>query len=349
MSKIKNIIGIDISKLWLDVAIMRPQEGDEFLKFKIDNTTAALKIFRSELRIHGILLNKNTLTIFESTGVYGKILLNFLAHQHCLTCSESPLRIKKSMGIQRGKSDVTDAVKIAQYGYSHIDKLNFWLPPRKEVCLLRELLNSRERIQRYLISLQVPLKANSFFLDKKDAKNIYELNRIAISGLKESLENINKSIDRLIESDSNFRYQMDLITSVPAVGRIIALNLIVFTDEFRRFTEGRKLACYIGVAPFSCSSGTSIKGKTKINGIANRTLKRLFHIGALSGIQHSSEYKSYYQRKVASGKNKMLVVNAIRNKMVLRVMAVINRGTPYQKEWISPKYHLNYADIVQAS
>jgi transposase len=350
MGKIKNFIGIDVSKQWLDIAVLRPQKTEEALKFKIDNTLTALKSWRTHLRTQGVILNKSTLAILETTGIYGKFVLNFLNTQHCLTCHESALRIKKSMGIQRGKSDVIDALKIAQYGYSHIDNLDFWTSPRKEVLMLRELLNSRERMVGHLNSLKVPLTTIEFFLDKKEAKYLRELNSAAISGLEESLEKINDSIDALVEGDIQLKNQFDLITSVPGVGRIIALNLLFFTNEFKRFKEGKKLACYVGVAPFEYTSGTSTKGKTRIHRTANKTLKRLFHIGALSAIKHQGgEYKSYFDRKVASGKNKMLVINAIRNKMVLRVMAVINRGTPYQKEWISPKYHLNYADIVQAS
>ncbi len=37
----------------------------------------------------------------------------------------------------------------------------------------------------------------------------------------------------------------------------------------------------------------------------------------------------YYDRKVKEGKNKMLVINAIRCKVLSRVFAVIDRKTPF--------------------
>ena len=37
----------------------------------------------------------------------------------------------------------------------------------------------------------------------------------------------------------------------------------------------------------------------------------------------------YYQRKVAEGKEKESVINAVKNKLTLRAFAVIKRGTPY--------------------
>ncbi len=43
--------------------------------------------------------------------------------------------------------------------------------------------------------------------------------------------------------------------------------------------------------------------------------------------------QTYYHRKLAEGKNKMLVLNAIRNKLVHRVFAVVRRGEKYDKNY----------------
>ena len=55
-------------------------------------------------------------------------------------------------------------------------------------------------------------------------------------------------------------------------------------------------------------------------------------MGALSAITRDPELRDYYQRKIALGKNKMLVINAVRNKIIHRLCAVINRGYEYQPE-----------------
>jgi hypothetical protein len=39
--------------------------------------------------------------------------------------------------------------------------------------------------------------------------------------------------------------------------------------------------------------------------------------------------KAYYQRRVENGKNKMSTLNIIRNKLLARAFAVVDRGTPY--------------------
>lgn len=64
--------------------------------------------------------------------------------------------------------------------------------------------------------------------------------------------------------------------------------------------------------------------------MANKFMKKLLHLGALSAVNYYHGFKAYYQRKVSEGKNKMLVLNNIRNKLIIRVAAVIRNNQPYQ-------------------
>ncbi|WP_299897690.1 IS110 family transposase, partial [uncultured Aquimarina sp.] len=113
--------------------------------------------------------------------------------------------------------------------------------------------------------------------------------------------------------------------------KITALYLAIFTNMFTRYQNAKQLACYCGVVPFEHTSGTSIRKRSKVHHMANKTLKKQLHLCALSAIQYDLELKNYYNRKVEEGKSKMLVINNVRNKLVHRVCAVIKRQQPYQK------------------
>ncbi len=63
-------------------------------------------------------------------------------------------------------------------------------------------------------------------------------------------------------------------------------------------------------------------------------LKSLFHLAAMSAIQVKGEIRDYYQRKLAEGKNKMLVLNAVRNKLIHRVCSVVQRQQKYDKTYV---------------
>ena len=104
---------------------------------------------------------------------------------------------------------------------------------------------------------------------------------------------------------------------------VTALQLLMYTHQFRRFNSAKQLACFSGVAPFAYQSGTSVRGKTKVHPMANKPLKTALHMCALSAIQLKGDMKLYFDRKVKEGKNKMAILNAIRNKLLHRVFACV--------------------------
>ena len=108
--------------------------------------------------------------------------------------------------------------------------------------------------------------------------------------------------------------------------------MICFTNEFTLYQNSRQLACYCGIAPFEHTSGKSIRLKPKVHHMANKIMKKQLHLCALSASSADPEMREYFQRKVLEGKNKMLVINNIRNKLIHRVCAVINRNSPYEKK-----------------
>ena len=54
---------------------------------------------------------------------------------------------------------------------------------------------------------------------------------------------------------------------------------------------------------------------------------------ALGAIGRKGELHDFYERKVSQGKNKMSVINAVRNKLIHRIFAVVRDGVMYQKNY----------------
>lgn len=97
--------------------------------------------------------------------------------------------------------------------------------------------------------------------------------------------------------------------------------------NFKDINCAKQFACYSGVAPYQYGSGTSIRGKTRVSHMANKTMKTLLHsMAALVATSCNAEIKIYYERKVAEGKNKMLVLNAVRNKLIHRIFACVKQN-----------------------
>ena len=66
--------------------------------------------------------------------------------------------------------------------------------------------------------------------------------------------------------------------------------------------------------------------------MANKKLKCNLHMAALSAVKLDADLKAYYERKVAEGKNKMSVLNAVKNKLLARVVSVVNKQQEYVKK-----------------
>jgi transposase len=105
---------------------------------------------------------------------------------------------------------------------------------------------------------------------------------------------------------------------------VTAINLIVHTNGFKIMNDARKLACFCGVAPFEYSSGTSVRRKTKVHSMANKKIKSNLHMASMAAVKFDPELKTYFERKEAEGKNKMSVLNAVKNKLLAREVACVN-------------------------
>jgi len=176
--------------------------------------------------------------------------------------------------------------------------------------------------------LEAPVKESVIF-PKKLWGDVLKINKVVIKQLQKAIEKVERKMKEIIQSDEQLKLQNELIQSIPGVGPQTALYIILVTKSFQSFENWRQVACYAGVARFEYSSGSSIKGRTKVNHLADKKLKSLLNMCALNSKKHDAELKQYYARKVAEGKSKMLVLNNIRCKLLGRIFATIKRGTPY--------------------
>lgn len=319
----KETLGIDISKLTIDVYLHVNQSSELF-----DNSSVGFKKLIRWLKKKKINI-EDLLVCFEHTGMYSFELANFLTLKKIDYVMESAIQIKRSMGIVRGKNDKIDAQRIADYCYRRRDELKLSVPPSKKISKIQNLLSLRETMVKQRASYKVTIKESSRILVKSEYKCFFEVQNKLLKSLTTQICKVEKEIKKIIASDLKLENTYNLITSISGIGFIVAAYFISTTACFSKFTNGRKYACYCGTAPFEYSSGTSIHLKTRVNPMANKKMKSLLNMAARSAITCDPELKNYYHQKVEQGKNKMSVLNIIRNKIIHRAFAVINRGTPY--------------------
>lgn len=319
----KEALGIDISKQTIDAHL---HELNIYRTFK--NNPVGFSELTCWLNTHKVY-KEQLIVCFEHTGIYAFEIAKFLSENGYDFVQESALHIKRSIGLTRGKNDRVDAKRIAEYAYLRRENLEFTKLPENEIIQLQKLLSLRESFVKQKKQLKTAYKESLPVLRRQQFDQYFSSQERIISALNEEIKLLEVKIKQLIYETEKIKFIFELITSIKGIGLIVASHIIVTTACFTKFKCPNKYACYCGVAPFEYSSGTSLKFKTKVNPMANKPLKAMLNLAARSAITSDPELKLYYLRKVEEGKNKMSVLNAVRNKLIHRIFAVVKRGTPY--------------------
>jgi transposase len=329
-------IGVDISKEKVDVALM-DQSYQVLLEKVVKNDDLKIVSFLNQV-VKKFKLSKDQLLVCcEETGIYKRPLQRACMEVEIDLWVELALKIKKASSAMRGKSDRQDAVRIADYACRYSDKKVIYKEPSQSNKTLHVMLNTRETINDSITRLKQQIsESKRFDKEKYDIQKQFFLP--ALKALKKQLEQVEAGIDELIKSCCEMNRSLELLSSIPGIGRQTALQFIVYTRNFTLFQTAKHLACYAGVAPFPNESGMIIK-RAKVSNLANKKLKSLLHLAAMACTKAKGDLRDYYIRKVQEGKNKMLVLNNLRNKLVIRMYAVINRGSKY----ISTKSEISLA------
>lgn len=321
-------IGIDVSSETLDVALL-DEKGTHLESVQVSNERkAVLRLIKEWGKRHGVQPDKSLICL-EPTGHYSRMMLKLVVEQAWPTWLAHPVDIQQSMGMKRGKNDKVDALRIAQYARTFREKTRLFGAQHLKLDKLKHLLTRRQHLVRSRAKYKAHISDLNRFMDRDIKSEFDRMDKRQSHLMDQLIAHVEHLIDAQIKGDPESKKQFDLLRSIPGVGPQLAAYLIAMTDGFTRFTTARELACHSGIAPFERSSGSSVRGRTQVSHKANKTLKTLLHMGAMSSVRSPGELQDYYKRKVEEGKKPMLVLNAVRNKIVHRVCAVIKKGEPY--------------------
>jgi transposase len=324
-------IGIDISKDKLDYAVMC---GKDFLYHKeIKNNSEEIKKLITEVKALPKFVMTKAIFCMEQTGIYANHLLSTMGKAKANVVIQNALHIRNSLGVLRGKYDKIDAIRISMYAYKNRDDLRLWKPRRDIIDQLAHMASLRTRLLQTQKTLKTPLSEQRHFLKKKFQQFNERMCAASIAAIKEDILQTDEMMLNIVEGDENLKRLMRLVTSVPSIGPVTALQIIISTNEFKDINSPKKFACYAGVAPFKKDSGT-VKVRAKVSNFANKRVKSLLHICAVGAIRFDKELKAYFERKTLDeGKARMAVINAVRYKLILRVFACVAQNREFSNEY----------------
>ena len=319
-------VGIDVSKKWLDVAIfVENSDLKGYTHTRVNNDKQGYRELLRWLKENGV--DASTCTYgMEHTGFYSDGLQHFLDKKGCRYTMLEPAVIKHYPIQPREKNDRLDAAKIADSLYRFRDTIQLSRVPDKTMEELRKL--HRER--KFYVEDRVCYLNRRQVVDKDEAKRLDKM----IELLDKQIDTIEEKIRQIIQNDEALMETYLYLDSIKGIGFVNAVNAIVITQNFTVFKTAREYASYIGVAPHTKTSGTTVRWKPKPRKHCDLTAKADISQAAKIAVVHDVELKKFYERK-CNGKDDADTVrkamNAIKFKLVLRMFAVVRQKHTYKQ------------------
>ncbi len=334
----KNYLGIDVSKLTFDVSLIISLNASRQppLVSTFDNNIPGLKSFKAWLEQHQVSFDNNSLMVIENTGIYHRLIWNFCTTNLLPIFIGNAADLKWSFGIARTKNDKVDSLRLCEYAYKNHEDIKPTTGLNKPLITLKDLLSNRSKLLRQKNAIKQTLGELKLSNDKNTQQLLEKFNKAAIDGLGKSISLIEAEMMRIVKADKDVLANYNRMLTVPGIGKITAIFIICCTNNFAIKVTGKQLANYAGVVPHEHQSGTSVKSRNRVHFMANKELKTILTMGALSAINTYPEFRDYYNRKTKEGKKHLQALNAIKNKMLLRVAAVVNQQKDYENKYQVP-------------
>lgn len=345
--KISYFIGIDVSKNELDYAVIHGK-GLLFHEERKNESKDILAFLARLKALPGFTIGKSVFCM-ENTGFYCNHLVSILEKKKANIALENPLHIKRSLGLIRSKDDKTDAIRIAAFAQKNVDYIKFRKPQRPLIDELENLLSLRNRLARVFEALRTPINEQGSFINSRIQQQSKNLCMASIAGINADIAAIELKMAKLIKEDERLNRLKEIIISVPCIGPATATQIIICTNEFLKINCPKKFASYAGIAPFINESGL-IRRRAKVSNIANKKVKRLLHLCALTAVRVDPKMRTYYEKKTKSElKPKLLVLNAVRNKLVSQIFSCVNQDRFYERDRNPLNITAIEPKVVQAS
>jgi len=325
MQRKEIFIGVDVSKETLDVAVRGTKNH-----IRIANSSEGFKQLQAWLRSLGLSIVDCWL-VLEYTGGYEYRLVQFCQAKNITFTRVPGLEIKKSLGMQRGKNDKIDAMCIAEYGFERQQKLKPHKVCNAAITSLKQLLTQRRGFVKDRKAHEHRMKELLSMMEFKAGDMVIKYYKQAVDFAVRMIEKTEVAIMKIIQSDKSMSRNFELITSIPGIGNVNGWMTIAYTENFECLDDARKYGAYCGVVPYDHTSGKSIKGKSRVSHMANKSIKSDLSMAARASINHDPEMKQYYERRIALGKHHMAVINEVKFKLILRMFAVVNKQGVYVK------------------
>lgn len=327
MDAARPVVGIDVSKLKLDIALLVNGK----VKSKVIENTAEGHKFLLEWLGKSKVSMEALHVCMEATGVYYEALALALHEAGLKVSVVNPSCIKgfgQSENI-RNKNDLIDAGLIARYCLNMNPAL--WAPPPLEQRQLRAWSLRVQALKDIRQQEENRLEAHTVSGMEEVAAHV----KVHVQWLDTEIKKLEKEIDDHIDRHPGLKHDAELLASIPGIGATTVARILGHLGDIRRFKSAKALAAFVGVTPKQRSSGSCVKGRTMISRTGSTSLRAALFMPSLVARRHNPVLHQFAERLLATGMAKKAVVCAVMHKLTHLIYGVIRTGKPFDANYLS--------------
>jgi transposase len=326
METVEAVVGIDVSKKKLDVALLINGK----VKSKVvENTAEGYKLLLEWLGKSK--LPKQSLHVcMEATGVYYEPVALTLHDAGIKVSVINPGCVKGFSQSEnlRNKTDGVDAALIARYGIAM--KPLLWVPPPLEQRQLRAWSMRVQALKDIRQQEENRLEVHQ----TTGMADVAEHVKQHIAWLKTEIDKLEKDIDDHIDRHPDLKRDADLLTTIPGIGNTTVAKILGHVGDIRRFDSAKSFAAFLGVTPKQRSSGTSLRGRTMISRTGSTSMRAALYMPSLVASRHNPILQRFSKRLLDAGMAKKAVIGAVMHKLTHLIYGVIRTGKPFDPNYL---------------
>ena len=310
-AEIRTCIGIDVSQGTLEVAVVPSGE-----QWQVSNEPAAIDELvpqLAELEPERIVL--------EATGGYELPLVGALAQAGLPVVAVNPRQVRdfaRSTG-RLAKTDVLDAHVLAQFAAA----VRPTLRPIPDAAT-RELAALLAR-RRQLVEMRTAETNRLATAHERVRPSIREL----IHFLDKRIKDVDRELHDRLRASPVWRDKEDLLRSIPGVGPVLSVTLLVGVPELGTLSH-KQLAALIGVAPLNRDSG-QLRGKRTTWG-GRASVRAVLYMATTVAVRRNPVLQAVYERLLRAGKHRRVALVACMRKLLCICNAVLIHRTPWRDQ-----------------
>lgn len=315
----KHVLGIDVSKAKLDLALKRP--NGKFRTQTLANTAEGFAALSAWLGTEAL---SELHVCMEATGTYWEAVAAYLADAGYTVSVVNPAQIKAfgTASLVRTKTDRVDARLSAAFCLAQCPAP--WQAPSVALRELRALVTRRETLQALRIQ-----EHNRLLVAREAVRRGIEAH---LRYLEQAITEVEAAIRQKIDEDPGLKAQNALLDTVPGLGEKTIPVLLSYYGGPRRFDKAKEAAAFAGLDPRQHESGSSVRGKPRLSKVGHAFLRKALYMPALVTITKTAWGRLFRDRLAAAGKPPRVIIGAMMRKLIHVAFGVLKSGKPFNPE-----------------